>query len=391
MNVNENIFLFVINIFVFVLCGGIFMILPHLTRKSLLFGVKIPTEEANCPEAAAMKKQYVLTCLLGSVVILAICIVQFLLVPQWTLIATMYLWVLIIPVYLIAFVPNWKKAGRLKAEKGWQVSGVVFAETKSSHTRGNLHALPWGWYIASFVIVIAAAVLAVARYPHLPDMIPGHMDASMQATRYVPKTIMSVLMLPLVNAGMLLVMLFAGIAIERAKLQIDPNNPRISFMQHRAYRKRMGNALGFVTLATVMLVGTVGMPIIFDIPPQVGLNLFWGSMIFIAVPLVVLIAVQVKTGQGGCKVKVSEDDMADTAQQTTASEKSKAAGRGDDKYWKLGMFYYNPDDPAVIIEDRFGTNIGFNYARLPVQIGTALFGVGFVVMYVWLTVVLLGM
>jgi len=55
------------------------------------------------------------------------------------------------------------------------------------------------------------------------------------------------------------------------------------------------------------------------------------------------------------------------------------------------MFYYNPDDPAVIIEDRFGTNIGFNYARLPVQIGTALFGVGFVVMYVWLTVVLLGM
>ena len=390
---NENIFLFATNIFIFVLCGGMFMIIPHLTRKSLLFGVKIPQAQANCPEAAAMKKQYVLTCLLGSVVILAICIVQFILIPEWTLFATMYLWLLIIPVYFIAFVPNWKKAVRLKADKGWQVSNVMFAETKSSHTRGNLHALPWGWYIASFVIVVVTAVLAVARYPHLPDMIPGHMDANMQATRYVPKTMFSVLMMPLINVATLLIMLFAGIAIEKAKLQMDPGNLRISFMQHRIYRKRMGNAMGFLALATVLLVGVVGLPIIFDVPSQIGLTLFWGSMVLVAVPLIVLILVVIKTGQGGCKVKIelSESDMEDAAQQTTAPEMSKAVGRGDDKYWKLGMFYYNPEDPAIVVEDRFGTNIGFNYGRLPVQIGMALLGVGLVVLYVWLTVVLVRM
>jgi len=393
MNINENIFLFATNIFVFVLCGGMFMIVPHLTRKSLLFGVKIPQEQANCSEAVAMKRQYVITCLLGSLVILALCILQFLLVPQWTLMATMYLWILIIPVYFIAFVPNWKKAVLLKEAKGWQVSNVVFAETRASHTRGNLHALPWGWYIASFVIIIATIVLAMARYPHLPDMIPGHMDANMQATRYVPKTVVSVLMMPLINAAMLLIMLLAGVTIEKAKLQMDQNSPHTSFMQHRAYRKRMGNAMGFFTLATMVLVGIVGIPIIFNVPPQVGINLFWGSMILIAVPLVLLIAVQVKTGQGGCRVKIelSEDNLEDTEQQATASETSKAVGRGDDKYWKLGMFYYNPDDPAIIVENRFGTNIGFNYGRLPVQIGAVLSGVAFVVMYVWLTVVLIGM
>ena len=284
-------------------------------------------------------------------------------------------------------------AVQLKAEKGWQVPNVVFAETKSSHTRGNLHALPWGWYVASFVIIIVTIVLAAARYPHLPDLIPGHMDANMQATRYVPKTLLSVLMLPLINAAMLLIMLLAGIAIERAKLQIDQNNPRTSFMQHRAYRKRMGNAMGFFTFAIVVLVGIVGLPIIFDVPPQIGLSLFWGSMIFIAIPLVVLIAVQIKTGQGGCKVKVelSESDAENAVQQATTSESSKAVSCGDDKYWKLGMFYYNPDDSAIVVEDRFGTNIGFNYGHLSVQIGAALFSVGFVVMYVWLTVVLIGM
>jgi hypothetical protein len=39
---DENLILFVSNIFIYVFCGGIFMIVPRLTRKSFLFGVKIP-------------------------------------------------------------------------------------------------------------------------------------------------------------------------------------------------------------------------------------------------------------------------------------------------------------------------------------------------------------
>ena len=27
------------------------------------------------------------------------------------------------------------------------------------------------------------------------------------------------------------------------------------------------------------------------------------------------------------------------------------------------MFYYNPDDPAVLVEKRFGVGVDFNYAR----------------------------
>jgi hypothetical protein len=41
----------------------------------------------------------------------------------------------------------------------------------------------------------------------------------------------------------------------------------------------------------------------------------------------------------------------------------------DDKYWALGLFYHNPDDPACFVGNRFGGNIGFNYSRLPVKIG----------------------
>ncbi|GAC43239.1 DUF5808 domain-containing protein [Paenibacillus popilliae] len=34
----------------------------------------------------------------------------------------------------------------------------------------------------------------------------------------------------------------------------------------------------------------------------------------------------------------------------------------DDKYWKLGMFYYNPNDPAVWVEKRSGLGLTNNFA-----------------------------
>jgi uncharacterized membrane protein len=37
--------------------------------------------------------------------------------------------------------------------------------------------------------------------------------------------------------------------------------------------------------------------------------------------------------------------------------------RTQDKYWKLGVFYFNRDDPAVVIEKRFGLGYTLNFAR----------------------------
>lgn len=35
----------------------------------------------------------------------------------------------------------------------------------------------------------------------------------------------------------------------------------------------------------------------------------------------------------------------------------------DDRDWKLGLFYFNRDDPSLFVENRFGSNNGLNYAR----------------------------
>jgi len=47
-----------------------------------------------------------------------------------------------------------------------------------------------------------------------------------------------------------------------------------------------------------------------------------------------------------------------------ASTAAGALGDGtDDRYWKAGLVYYNPDDPTIFIEKRFGIGYTMNMAR----------------------------
>ena len=375
-----NLFLFITNLAVIALCGALAAVVPALTRKSYLFGVKIPMEQRGCPEARQLIRRYVTVCGLSVAVILALNVAQYAFFPERTLVALMYYPLLIIPMQMLAYVPNWKAALRLKRERGWQVSEAAFAETGSSFTRGNLRALPWGWYAASLAVILAGAVAALVRYPLLPEIIATHFDAQMEPDAWGPKTLGNVLALPLINLGTLLLMFVTGIAFVKAKLQIDPQNPALSFAQHRSYRKLMGHAFGFLTFGMALLMAIVGLPTVFE-----GFKIPFGVVIMlILLPTAGLIGVVLYAGQGGCKLRPKVMDGEPSAQ----AGKPGAPGRGDDQYWALGMFYHNREDPAIVVEDRFGSNLGFNYARLPVKIALGIFLAAFAAGYAWLTILL---
>ena len=381
-----NAILLAANIFVFAICAVVFPVMPWITRDSYLFGVKIPPGESCSPEARELKKRYKIRCLIGMAIPLALCVIQFIVFRDWTLLATMYLPLLIVPVFLAAFIPCWKAATRLKAERGWHVPDIVYAETGSARVRGSLTALPWGWYLAGFAVIFATVLAANFRYYHLPDMIPTRFDASMQPTVWTEKSFFTILLMPLINMGTLLIMTPVAIIIEKVKLQIDPASPKVSFAQHRVYRRRMGHALGFLTFTIILVMALFGLVVLFPYSALASPVLFWGGLAVIHIPIVVLIVVFVKTGQGGCKVTIELEGAETAGIDESAHTVTTHPGRGDDKFWRLGMFYYNPDDPAYFVEYRFGGSFSLNYARLPAKIGAGLLVIGLVAMYVWITI-----
>ena len=381
-----NLFCFITNLAVAVLVGAILPILPAITRKSFLFGVKIPIEEHDCAEAKKLTNNYIAVCLSGALAIIALIVAQFLAFPDMSLISVMYFPLLFAAVQAAAFIPNWKRAVKLKEQKGWKVSSSSFAETKSSYSRGNLADLPWIWYIAGLILIFLSIVVIFAQYPHLPDLIPTHFDFNMQPDAWSDKSLLALLMLPLINIATLALMFGVNVMFVKAKLQIDPQNPELSFAQHCTYRRRMGHSLGFLTLGIVMGFLIIGF---FTVFPDFTLP-FWLIMAVMLIPVAPIIVIPIASGQGGCRIKPKTTGKTQKAESAgrDPSDFDKVPGRGDDKYWALGMFYHNPEDPAVFVEDRFGNNLGFNYSRLPVKLGAVFLFLALAGTYAWIMVLI---
>lgn len=373
---------FLINIGVAVLCGALTPLIPKLTRKSLLFGVRIPLEQHASPEAKNLRKRYTLVNVTGTAIILVLIIFQYVVFPDATLVSILYFPLLFGAVQMVTFISNWKQAKKLKEERGWKVSGSTFAETKSSHSRGNLSELPWIWYALSFILIIASIIFTLINYPGLPDRIPTHFMTTrfgnMQPDVWSDKSLLTIMTMPLINLGMLLIMWLAGTLFVRAKLQIDQQNPALSFTQHRIYRKRMGHSLGAMTFALTVMMALIELIILW---PDLNI-LFWPVIALPLVSVIVLIIVTVQSGQGGWRIKpnVIPSELTGNLNEQTVLDNDN--GRGDDKYWALGMFYHNPDDPKYLVENRFDNNFGFNYSRLPVKVGTIAALIAVVAIYV---------
>ena len=378
--------LFVINLILMVFVTFFVSILPIITRKSLLFGVRVPEAAGKSPEAARLKGGYIATVLAGGVALTALLVAQYIAAPDYTLLATMYFFLPLMALQYGAFIPRWKAALALKAEKGWGTATPALADTRSAVEREKLLSFPKVWYLVCLGLILAVSVLSLVRYPLLPDPIPTHWNAQMQPDAWSDKNLLTVLMLPLVALGTMLIMAGSNIAIYRMKLQVDAENPALSYAQHRRYRRMMSHGLGVVTAAITVFI-------LFTQLMMLDLVVLRSSALLLALTVALIVIscapfayITLKAGQGGNKLRIPPEEIQTQLGHPQGPIRAAHPERGDDRYWKLGLFYYNKDDPAMLIEDRFGTNGGFNYARPAVQITAGILAAVIVVTYALITV-----
>lgn len=67
------------------------------------------------------------------------------------------------------------------------------------------------------------------------------------------------------------------------------------------------------------------------------------------------VAVFMWLGQGGSGISPARRQKADSARPV--------GDRTEDRFWKLGVFYFNRNDPAVMVEKRFGIGYTMNFAH----------------------------
>ncbi len=349
----------------------IIAVTPYITRKTEVFGVSIPKEEQFNPEIMKIKKEYLKRTLLLGGLLCAVSLLMVLFTPNDIAFLFLPVGTLLLLVIMYAFyLRSHNKVKSLKSEMRWMNdrAQIVMVDTGFRNKRVMASPLWFGLYALVITITI---VLNYAMYDTLPGKIPMHWNIRGEVDRWVTKSYKALLFVPAVQAFMTIIMVYSYWLIGKSKQAIDPASPEISTEQNRRFRYRWSLYMIITGLVLLIMFGamqlfTFGLIknqwVIMGLPLVVGLGIALSSIIL-----------SLTTGQGGSRLYIKK---------TGDAAESKVVRRDEDKYWKLGLFYFNPDDPSFIVEKRFGIGWTNNWAR-PISwvltIGLIVFIIGFTV------------
>lgn len=229
---------------------------------------------------------------------------------------------------------------------------LAFASTPSPVRESNLArpqlALPGGLGIALGPLAILAviSVLAWVRWDSLPARVPIHFGPS-GPDQWITRNVANVAGFLLVHVGMVasfLAMQFWMVkSMRRIHAQGDLSHSEDRFKRLSLLLLQAAAYFVVVPPAVIFLTSDENHVLFRALPWIVG-----GFVGFTFLCIVLMLW----WGQGGGRMAVPAAPGAPTGDATP------------DDCWKFGIVYYNPDDPAVMVEKRFGIGQTLNFARV---------------------------
>ncbi|HLS23587.1 MAG TPA: DUF5808 domain-containing protein [Pseudogracilibacillus sp.] len=331
----------------FVFTGLILSFMPYFTRRTESFGVSIPEVYYERKELKKMRSRYSKIMLATLVLLLMILLLIFYFTPEtvFYISFTVLLIVYLITSFLI-YLPFHYQMKRIKKEKNWQAEFTEETVVDLSFRNEKITLSRW-FYVIPFFITVATIVYTFSIYDSIPDQVWRHISFSGEIT-YTDKTPGTLLHLPIMQLFMIGTFLIIDYVISQSKQQLSPAKPEISKKQNILFRRRWSIFLFIMGTLVVVMFSFMQLSIIHEslIPYLDPVN-----YTIIGIILVGTIWLSIRTGQGGSRIKVKGE------------EEALKMERDEDRYWKLGQFYFNKDDPSIFVEKRFGVGWTNNWAH----------------------------
>lgn len=326
------------------------MFIPYWTRRTESFGVSIPEEIYYTDKIKQLRSQYVLYSGISAIFVTILSLVLGAIDELSSNVFSIYFSILVFLYLLIHFLIYLRFHNVMKklkqAEKwGQEKPQQVFIDTEFRKQKLNYSNL---WFTVSFLITFATIALTYRYYDRIPEQMPMQYDFNGIVTNTVTKTPRTVLAMPIMQLYLTLLFMFLNTMIAKAKQQISAEKPEESRKQNVIFRRRWSAYLIGSGIGTSLLFSFIQVSFIYP----------FNSTLITIVPLVFTviltlwaIILAITTGQGGSRVKLSN------------GTNGEVIDRDNDKHWKLGVLYFNPNDPAIFLEKRFGVGWTINLAR----------------------------
>lgn len=309
---------------------------PYFIRKNICFGISVPESEYYNPQLKTLRRNYCTGCLLAGLTLgigSSVCYIWTSAEnTMWIQISGLFLY-LIISILIYFFMRS--KIKVIKQDSDWEIETKAVAEIGKNSDK----TIRTAWYLLYFVVIAITVFASVLKYPSLPEQIPMHYNIAGEVDRYAAKSIGTFVTMPVMQ--LLIGLLFAGInlAIGTSKRQWD-------FKRNSAFRGVMSITLFAIGFMVMLMFTCVQLSMLTILNEKLMILL---PIAFLVATFIICIYLVVKVGQGGSRLKTTDDELVNTVD--------------DDRYWLGGFLYFNKNDPSLFVEKRFGIGYTLNFGN----------------------------
>lgn len=336
------------------LLGIVFSLTPYLMKKSELFAVTVPESAIHDSFLAGLKRRYMFIVLAATALLTVLSLGFFAFAKQLeALVCVISGSLILVALSYVLMLYYRKKVIQYKREQGWE------AKRKESVAVINEQEVPGAvsitWNVLYLPVFIVTALIGYLGYDAMPAQIPMQMGFNGEIGNWMDKSPLVIWVPVFIELFFAACFVIAHWAICRSKRPSDPTSPLASSYAYGMFAR--SQSLYLVVGGLLMTAAMITMPLTF-----MGILTLMQAALLIMLAALVLslgaVIISLVYGQGGSRVfrrmQESEQLLAD-----------------DDYFWKLGIFYFNPEDPNWFLPARFGIGWTCNFARPFVWVLTA--------------------
>lgn len=307
------------------------------SNKGIYFGVRIPKKYQDLNDIKSLEKNYKKKVIyLFSILTVMINLIMIFNLKSSEFIISMIMIISIVSILLahsILFVIYYKKVKVLKEKKNWnyKTNNVVVVDTTLRKPKKNekYKALNEKIFLVPIIIPIIILILTALRSEYILD-----------------ESLYNIYKTPIYGIILCITMFILTKITLNSKVDLNSGNIEAAAKRKKKFKRVISIFLLITEIETILLYSVIQIGLVYNFNIMPIENLI---NIVILVSMFIFIVIFIIIGQGGRNIKedTENDDLY----------------KNDDDKWILGMFYYNKNDPAFMVEKRVGIGSTINFAN----------------------------
>jgi uncharacterized membrane protein len=336
---------------------GVLILMPILRREKAFFGVRVSRDTYE-GEGRRILRRYWL-CLIASFVALEAIGLLTAYYRRSAIYAVMT-YVVTVPVVLALYAAFSREVRPFR---------LVGDSTKFATSLRTRRLKDYTTLLLEALIVVLAVtpfVILVHYYPALPERIPVHWGLGGTPDRWATKSLSTVFLLPVLAVYLQSWLLLLKHDLVHAKMTVPAAHAELYFDAKEQLIKATTRMLDWLRSLVAILLGGVSMFVLFSTIESLR---HWMSLANLLIwPIAGMLPVV------AFYYLYRFLSINNTLEKATGNSNVRRESEAE-KWSSGGLFYYNPDDPALIVEKRDGLGYTYNFAGNGIRIRMAFLAV----------------